>query len=94
MVSAQRKLLDRTRDLLDVYEVPAQITENCSIVSVIATSFRERPGMMRTVAETLADAGVAILQTADSEYSVSCLIHDSDMANAVRSLHDRFGLGS
>lgn len=93
MVDAQRRLVERTSPLMEVHEVPAQIVENCCIVSVIATSFRHRPGMMCTVAETLAEAKVPILQTADSDYSVSCLIHDTDMAIAVRSLHDRFGLG-
>ena len=54
----QRRLLERLDGTLQVREVRAQVTENCTVVSVIASRFRGVPGVMALVLENLASANV------------------------------------
>jgi len=67
--------------------------EPCEMVSVVALNMWEEAGFLRSIAQALQDAGVPMLQMADSECSVSCLVRAEDGARAVRALHDRFELG-
>jgi len=89
---AQCEMLRQAEDAFEVIPVPAEVVENCAMVSVIAGNL-DVPGVMADVVETLYSVGVDILQTADSDLSISCLIHDSDTEQAVRALHDRFIVG-
>lgn len=90
---AQRALLEGTTRLVEVHPVEAEVTENCTMVSVIASRFKGIPGVMALVLETLAKVGVPVFQTADSEYSISVLVPEADTEKATRALHDVFRLG-
>ena len=70
--------------------VPATVIENCTMVSVIASGHRLSAGVFADIYETLFNAGITIIQTADSEMSVSCLVPESEVERAVRLLHQRF----
>jgi aspartate kinase len=89
----QRPLLNALEPLVDVVDVPGTAFENGTIVSVIASKHRQVPGVMATIFETLTSAAIHILQVADSEMSISCLVAENDANRAVRLLHDRFRLG-
>lgn len=54
---------------------------------------RGLPGVMAQVVRALNGKGITILQTADSNISVSLLIRRPDLADAVKTLHDHFALG-
>jgi aspartate kinase len=86
----QEDLLARAEGLAEVVAVPVQVVDTCAVVSVIATRMWETPGMGVAVLETLQDAGIAVLQTADSALSLSCLVHEKDTGHAVQALHRRF----
>ncbi|MDE2126143.1 MAG: aspartate kinase [Armatimonadetes bacterium] len=88
--SVQRPLLRAMESKIDVVDVPGAVFENCTTVSVVTSGHRRVPGIMAGVFETLAGAGVAVYQTADSEMSVSFLVPESDAERAVRLLHARF----
>lgn len=88
--SVQRPLLRAVERHIRIVDVPASITENCTMVSVIAADHRRVPGVIGRIYETLLNAGIAVYQTADSEMSVSCLIPESDVERTVRLLHERF----
>jgi aspartate kinase len=62
--------------------------------SVVGAAMRGRPGVMAAVAEALCNAGVEILQTADSHVTISCLVEAAALRLAVQALHDAFGLGA
>ena len=64
------------------------------MVSVITSRFKGVPGVMALILETLSRAGVAVLQTADSPYSISVLIPEADAQRATRALHEVFELGA
>ena len=87
--SVQRPLLAAIEHHADIVDVPASVVESCTMISVIAAGHRRIPGMMATIYETLANAGIAVYQTADSEMSVSCLIPESEVDRSVRLLHER-----
>ena len=89
---AQRALLDHTSHVVEVRPTQAAVLENCTMVSVISARFRGVPGVIARMLETLAEAGVAVYQTADSQYSVSVLVPEADTQKAVRALHAVFGL--
>lgn len=51
------------------------------------------PGVMADVLAALREQGISVLQTADSHTTISCLVAEADVENAVRALHRRFHLG-
>jgi aspartate kinase len=89
---AQKTMLDTLGEMVAVHSVEAEVTENCTVVSVIAGRFKGVPGVMARILETLATEGVPVYQTADSELSISVLVPESDAPKAVRALHEVFGL--
>ena len=91
----QRPLLRPLEEsgIVKVVDVPGTAFENGTIVSVIANQHRQVPGIMASIYETLTNAGIPILQVADSDMSISCLVAENEASRAVRLLHDRFGLG-
>ncbi len=82
----------RARQLLERHGFQVRLRPGCAKVSVVGTGMRGLPGVMAGVAEALHDAGVEILQTADSHMTISCLVKGEDAERAVRALHARFGL--
>lgn len=68
--------------------------EHCDLakVTLVGAGMHGVPGVMARVAEYLAEAGVVVLQTADSHTSISVLVASQDASDAVRALHDGFEL--
>ena len=89
----QRHLLQALEGFVKVVDVPGTAHENGTIVSVIANGHRNEPGVMATIFRTLSLAGIQILQVADSDMSISCLVPENEVNRAVRLLHDTFHLG-
>jgi aspartate kinase len=87
---AQRNMLEKTAHFVEVHTVEAEVTANCTMISVIASRFIGVPGVMARVLEALAHAGVPVYQTSDSEYSISVLIGEADIQKATRALHEEF----
>ncbi|TGE31236.1 aspartate kinase [Desulfosporosinus sp. Sb-LF] len=69
------------------------VVSNCSKVSIIGAGIAGVPGVMADMVEALSDAGVTILQSADSHTTIWVLVHKEDMVNAVKTLHKKFQLG-
>ncbi|HRI42745.1 MAG TPA: aspartate kinase [Fimbriimonadaceae bacterium] len=72
--------------------ITLEATENCTMVSLIGHEYLQQPGVFLNVLRTLQDAQVSVLQTSDSDLSLSCLIPEAETERAVRLLHDRFDL--
>ena len=88
----QKAMLGKVARFVEVHTIEAQIQENCTIVSIIASDFQGLPGLIVRILETLDGAGVPVYQTADSELSMSVLIPEGDTQKAARALHTAFGL--
>ncbi|GMV87592.1 MAG: aspartokinase [Chthonomonas sp.] len=86
-VETQERLL---RPLGEQRRIVAEVTEGCTMVSVIGHEVLQQPGIFLRTLRTLHEAKVPVLQTSDSDLSVSCLVPEADMERAVRTLHDAF----
>ena len=75
-----------------VKRVVATLTEGCTMVSVVGQNYMQQPGVFLAVLETLHRASINVLQTTDSENSLSVLVPESETNRSVRLLHERFGL--
>lgn len=88
-VETQAKLLGK---FCEVVRVAASLTEGCTMVSLVGHDYMQQPGLFLNVLSTLGQSQINVLQTADSDFSLSVLIPESDTRRAVSLLHDRFGL--
>ncbi len=61
-------------------------------VTLVGGGMHRVPGVMARVAETLAAAGIDVLQTADSHSTISVLVPSDHMRAAVSALHTAFEL--
>jgi aspartate kinase len=90
---AQLRALQRIWDKTRIHVVHGRLVHNCGMVSVIAQNTREVSGLMARMMRCLSEAGIRVLQTADSEYSISTLIHEEAEdtgRRAVQALHKEF----
>ena len=62
-------------------------------VSIVGLGMRSHAGVAAKMFRILADAGINIEAISTSEIKVSCLIAAGHEDEAVRELHDGFGLG-
>jgi aspartate kinase len=52
----------------------------------------QQPGVFLDVLSTLDEGQVSVLQTSDSDYSLSMLVPEAETMRAVRILHEKFKL--
>lgn len=60
------------------------------MVSLIGQEHMQHAGVFYGVLSALYEAQVTVLQTSDSDISLSCLIPEAETERAVRLLHERF----
>ena len=65
---------------------------NCAKVSVVGGGMGDVPGVMASFVEALVSKEIPLLQTVDSQTSISALIDGQYMEIAVSALHSQFGL--
>lgn len=68
------------------------IVTDCAKVSVVGGGMGDVPGVMAGFVEALAGQAIPLLQTVDSQTSISGLIDSRFMETAVSALHSQFGL--
>jgi aspartate kinase len=71
---------------------PFQQNDRCAKVSVVGISVRGMPGLMASFVNALNEKGIEILQTVDSNTSISAIIKEKALKEAVVSLHEAYGL--
>ena len=74
--------------------VAYKLTTSCAKVSVVGLGMRNIPGVMARVVKALNEKQVRILQTGDSNITISLLIREQDLSEALCTLHDHFRLAS
>ncbi|HEX5120300.1 MAG TPA: aspartate kinase [Pseudonocardiaceae bacterium] len=72
---------------------PVLYDDHVGKVSLVGAGMRSHPGVTATFCEALAKAGVNIEIINTSEIRISVLIRDLQVDDAVRAIHDAFGLG-
>jgi aspartate kinase len=91
-VAAQERMLAGNSSFGEIRKCTAKLTENCTMVSVIAHDYLNQPGIYERVMRCLKDASINVLQTSDSPLSLSLLVSETDCERAVCVLHDEFEL--
>lgn len=81
------------RTVLDDLGLPYAERPGLAKVTLVGAGMHGVPGVMARMTRCLCDAGVSILQTADSHTTISVLVSDDELAAAVAALHEGFGLG-
>ena len=82
--SAERHLTDAGYHL--------DIIADCAKVSVVGGGMGDVPGVTSGFVEALSNRKISLLQTVDSQTSISGLIDGQSMEAAVSALHSQFGL--
>ena len=67
--------------------------ENAGKVSIVGAGMRSNPGVAAKVFRTLGENGINIEMISTSPIKISCVIASDQVPDAVRALHQAFGLG-
>lgn len=87
--------LDQTLGILqslqdDIQARDIEYQRHCGAISIYGPHFSERPAIVGTVFESMAEAGVEILMIATSFSTVSFVTNEKQAADAVAKLHENF----
>jgi aspartate kinase len=63
-------------------------------VSLVGAGMRSNPGVVAEMFEALAQKGINIEMISTSSIRVSCIVRRADAEEAVRTIHDRFDVGT
>lgn len=86
---------DKESDAVEVLEsfgANYSLIRSCAKVTVIGERMTGVPGVMSKIIHGLKTEGIEILQSADSLSTISCLISEKDVPNAIKILHRTFEL--
>lgn len=84
-----------TEDAIKILEnMKLEVKDNrgCAKIAAVGAGMTGIPGVMARIVEALTDAGIEILQSADSYTSIWCLVKKEKMEDAVKALHHQFNL--
>lgn len=81
---------DSGEELLKQLDIPYEVTHQCAKLSVVGAGMRGTPGVMAQVLACLHEAGVTVIHSTDSNITISFLIKEEQVPDAVQALHARF----
>ena len=84
--------VEHTCKVLDATGFKYMLNEGCGKVSVVGSAMRGVPGIMATFVSALASHNIAILQTVDSDTTISAIVKEEHLVEAVKALHEAFKL--
>ena len=84
---------EAAKAILEELGLDYKIIPGLGKVSAVGVRMRGIPGVMARIIRSLSDAGVEVLQTADSHMTISCLVRAQDAQKSVKALHEEFGMG-
>ena len=84
--------VNRTCEVLDNTEFKYVLNTDCGKVTVVGNAMRGVPGVMATFVAALAGKKIGILQTMDSDTTISAIIKEEHLNDAVKALHEAFKL--
>jgi len=84
----------QTEKILREMGLSYKFLTGCAKVSVVGLGMRNLPGVMARVVKALNMKNIRILQTGDSNITISLLIRETDLCEALCTLHDHFHLAA
>lgn len=94
MFTVNDELAEKAAEKLISLGYKVAILHDCAKVSVVGGGMREVPGVMASFVEALAVHNIPILQTVDSNASISVLVKKEHLKTANEALHEKFGLAN
>ena len=88
--SVERENLGKTRAILDALGFEYEPADEMVILAICAVNMREMWGVMATMAETLLENNVEIVQVGDSHDAVLCMVPKSQVDAALTGLRQAF----
>jgi aspartate kinase len=85
--------LETVRTALAGLNMAMRVTPHCAKLSIVGAGMRGTSGVMYRVYDALAEAGVEIIHSTDSNITISVLVPEEDVARAEQAVHDYFRLG-
>lgn len=85
-------IAEKAADLLTKAGYCFDMIRDCGKISVIGGGMTNLPGVMARLVDTLSEAGIDIIQTSDSDITISFLVPMPQVHKAVQLLHRGFGL--
>ncbi|MBI3809844.1 MAG: aspartate kinase [Nitrospirae bacterium] len=76
----------------DIGAKSVEVKDQIAKVSLVGVGMRSHSGVAARMFETLARAGINIMMISTSEIKISCVIEEKSMEQAIRALHQAFGL--
>ena len=80
------------KGILNLLDLTYSISEECSKITIIGYKIFKLPGVIKKTLLALSSANINILQSTDSNTSISFLVERPDMERAVQILHETFDL--
>lgn len=68
-------------------------TDNCSTLAIVGEAMTGVPGIMAKIVGALNGENIEVLQTADSNMTIWCLVYSDSASEAINVLHKTFNLG-
>ena len=90
VVRSLRMLNDHVKPAIKCREITGD--DHMAKVSIVGLGMRSHAGIAAKMFRTLADNGINLRMISTSPIKISCMITKSEMATAVRALHDAFQL--
>lgn len=84
--------MEHTRKVLEETGFNYQCNDKCAKVTVVGSGMRGVPGVMAKFVSALAEKNISILQTVDSDTTISAIIREECMVDACIALHETFKL--
>ncbi len=93
LYTVRDEIADKAIKILENMGFSPEVIRSCAKVSIVGVGIAGVPGIMADLVEALTEAGVTILQSADSHLTIWVLVHKEDMIVSVQALHRKFHLG-
>jgi aspartate kinase len=94
LFTVRDEIADKAIKILENMGFSPQVNRSCAKVSVVGIGIAGVPGIMADLVEALTEAGVTILQSADSHLTIWVLVNKENMIPSVQALHKKFRLGT
>ena len=88
----KQEQLAKVGDLLLPLGFEVELLPHCAKLALIGVGMQDVPGIMVRVVEALHGNHIKLLQTVDSEITISCLVLEDELTKAIKVLYDEFEL--
>ena len=90
--TVEEEYCNRVEKILKLLGLTYRMEKDCAKVSVVGVGMHSIPGVMARVMKALNQHNIEILQSGDSNITISLLVKKDNLCRAVKILHDTFNL--